>query len=95
MSGVIYTVELWYFVTTVFREAEYVILGYILGVSFIIWSMGGSALNGIFLIFPFVGYVLVMISKLNLNGNLLSEMKKIVLVGIISVGNVLLLTCAL
>jgi len=91
--GIVYVIELWYFITTVFSEYEFVLMGYILGVSFILWSLGSSSVGGLLIIFPFIGYILLISSKVNLVGNILNEIKKILLIGIILIGNILLLVC--
>jgi len=90
-----YVIELWYFMTTVYSEYEFVLIGYILGVSFILWSLRSSSLGGLLIIFPFVGYLLLMSSKINLNGNILNEIKKILVIRIIFMGNMLILICSL
>jgi len=94
MSGLVYIIELWYFMTTVYSEYEFVLIGYILGVSFVLWSLGSSSLGGLLIIYPFVGYLLLMSSKMNLNGNMLNEIKKVLVVRIILMGNMLILICS-
>jgi len=70
---VVYIVESMYFLSTNFGELEYVIMGYVIGVIFWMWSISVSWMVGVLILFPFCRFIIKMLSNIVMGGVVLNE----------------------
>lgn len=90
--GIIYLVEVVYLMVTNFREIEFIMLRYVVGVALVLWSLSLSWLMGLLIIVPFCGYVILIITKLRMGGLVINEWKKIVVMMVVPSVRLILLS---